>query len=46
VSFSVDGSTLHWTTREHVEKQAPLSTVDRSFSEQLNRERRVEFRLP
>ena len=45
VSFSVDGDTLHWTTREHVDKQAPLSTVDRPFSEQLNRERGVEFKL-
>ncbi len=46
VSFSVDGDQIRWTTREHVEKSAPLSTVDRRFSEQINRDRRVEFRLP
>jgi len=45
VSFSVVGDTIYWTTREHVDKQAPLSTVDRRFSEQLNRDRRVEFKL-
>ena len=45
VSFYAEGDTLHWTTREHEEKQAPLSSVDRRFSEQLNRDRRVEFKL-
>jgi len=46
ISFSVDGDQIRWTTREHVEKSAPLSTVDRRFSEQINRDRRVDFRLP
>ena len=46
LSFDVEGDTLHWITREHVDRQAPLSTVDRRFSVQLNRDRRVEFRLP
>jgi hypothetical protein len=46
VSFHVDGDQLIWTTREHVERRAPLSSVDRRFSEQINRDRRVEFRLP
>jgi len=46
LSFWVEGEQIHWITREHEERQAPLSTVDRRFSEQINRDRRVEFRLP
>ena len=46
LTYYVDGDTLHWTTREHEERQAPLATVDRDFSYQLNRDRKVEFRLP
>jgi hypothetical protein len=45
LSFYIESDTLHWTTREHEERQAPLSTVDRRFSEQLNRDRHVEFNL-
>jgi len=46
LAYSVDGDTLRWTARNHVERRAPIAAVDRSFSEQLNRDRRVEFRLP
>ena len=46
LSYSVDGDQLRYTTREHEEKTAPLSSVDVRFSEQINRDRRVEFRLP
>ncbi len=46
VSFSVDGDRIRWTTREHADKEAPLSAVDRRFSEEINRDRHVEFRLP
>jgi hypothetical protein len=46
VTYSVDGDTIRWTTREGVPRSAPLSTVDRGFSEQINRDRHVEFRLP
>jgi hypothetical protein len=46
LSYTVDGDQLHYTTREHEEKTAPLSSVDVRFSEQINRDRRVEFRLP
>jgi hypothetical protein len=46
VSFNATGDTLHYTTREHVEKTAPLSTVDVRFSQQINRDRHVEFKLP
>jgi hypothetical protein len=46
ISFSVEGDQIRWTTREHTEKSAPLASVDRRFSEQINRDRRVDFRLP
>jgi hypothetical protein len=46
LAYSVDGDILRWTTRNHLEKRAPVAAVDRYFSEQLNRDRRVEFRLP
>jgi hypothetical protein len=46
LSYSVDGDQIRYTTREHEEKTAPLSSVDVRFSEQVNRDRRVEFRLP
>ena len=46
LDFRLDGDTFFYTTREHVEKQAPLSAIDRRFSEQINRDRRVEIRLP
>jgi hypothetical protein len=46
VAYRVEGDTLFYTTREHVEKQVPLSSVDRRFSEQINRDRHVEFHKP
>ena len=46
LSFRVDGDQIHWVTRDHADKQAPLASVDRRFSEQLNRDRHVEFKLP
>jgi len=45
-AYWVDGKTLHYVTLQHEEKQAPLDTVDRSLSLQLNRERQVPFQLP
>ena len=45
-AYWVEGGTLHYTTLEHEQKQAALSTVDRDLSGQLNRERRVAFSLP
>ena len=45
-AYWVDGKTLHYVTLEHEPKQAPLDTVDRALSLQLNRERRVPFSLP
>ncbi len=46
INYHVDGNTIYWTTREHEEMSAPLSTVDRGFSTQINRDRHVDFRLP
>jgi hypothetical protein len=45
-AYWVDGRTLHYVTLQHEEKQAPLDSVDRGLSLQLNRERRVAFQLP
>ncbi len=46
LAYWVEGDTLHYVTREHEHKQIGLDGIDRAFSEQLNRDRRVEFRLP
>jgi hypothetical protein len=46
LSFNVEGDTIHYTTREHVEKTAPLSSVDVRFSQQINRDRHVDFKMP
>lgn len=46
VSYTVEGDQIRYVTREHEEKTAPIDSVDRRFSEQINRDRRVEFRLP
>ena len=46
LSYSVEGNEIKWVTRDHEERSAPLESVDRQFSEQINRDRRVEFRLP
>jgi hypothetical protein len=45
-SYWLDGRTLHYVTLQHEEKQTPLDAVDREFTLQLNRERRVPFQLP
>jgi len=45
-AYWVDGQTLHYVTLEHEQRQVPLSAVDRAFSLELNRERRVPFQLP
>jgi hypothetical protein len=45
-SYKVDGATLHYVTLQHEDRQAPVETLDRSLTLQLNRERRVTVRLP
>jgi hypothetical protein len=44
--YSVEGMTLYYTTPQGTREHAPLDSVDAAFSEQLNRERNVEFPLP
>ena len=46
VSYRVDGNTLIYVNMQREEKRAPLSSVDRDFTMQLNRERHVQFHLP
>jgi hypothetical protein len=46
LSYTVEGDQIRWVTLEHEEMTAPLSTVDRRFSEQINRDRGVRFLLP
>jgi hypothetical protein len=46
VAYWVNGPTIHYVTMDHQEKQAPLAQIDRSLSQQLNRERHVQFSLP
>jgi hypothetical protein len=46
VAYWVEGDILHYVTRAHERKQVPLDEIDRAFTEQLNRDRRVPFRLP
>jgi hypothetical protein len=46
VAYWAAGDTLHYVTREHQEHTVPLNSVDRDFSERLNRDQRVQFHLP
>ncbi|MBI3470126.1 MAG: hypothetical protein HY013_02065 [Candidatus Solibacter usitatus] len=46
IAYWVDGATLHYVDREHRQREIPLDQIDRRFSEQINRDRRVTFRLP
>lgn len=45
LTYRIEGDQIIWTTREHEERRAPLSSVDRRFTEQMNRDRHVEMRL-
>lgn len=45
MTYWVENGTLHYMDTEHKEKQAPLSSVDRELSAQLNRERHVPFNI-
>jgi hypothetical protein len=46
LAYWVEGATVHYVTMDHEQKQTPLSSLDHSLSERLNRERNVTFRLP
>jgi hypothetical protein len=44
-AYWVSGATLHYVSLDHQEHQVAMDQVDRAMSEQLNRERRVQFSL-
>ncbi|HEX5227343.1 MAG TPA: hypothetical protein VFW44_06515 [Bryobacteraceae bacterium] len=46
VAYWVDHAIVHYVTMDQEQKQIPLSSLDRSLSERLNRERNVSFQLP
>jgi hypothetical protein len=46
IAYWVDGDTLNWVSRDAKQNVLSLSLVDRSFSQQLNDERHVPFKLP
>lgn len=45
MTYWVDNGNLHYLDTGHKERQAPLSSVDRDMSAQLNRERHVPFNV-
>jgi hypothetical protein len=45
-AYWVTGGTLHYVTLQDEQRLAPLDSVDRTLTYRLNRERRVDFRLP
>lgn len=44
--YWVNGNTLYYVTQDHLQRTAPLESVDRAVSEQLNLEQNVAFQLP
>jgi hypothetical protein len=44
--YWVDGTTLYYITPDRERRTAPLESVDRALSKQLNSEQNVAFRLP
>ncbi len=45
VAYWTNNGTLHYVTRDKVEKQVAVASIDRALTEQLNRERNVDFRM-
>ena len=45
-AYKVEGDQLYWQDRENKEHHAPLSKVDIPFSQQINRDRNVDFQIP
>ena len=45
LAYWVEDGSLHYLGTDHVKHEVKLGEVDRAFSEQLNRERRVPFHL-
>ncbi len=46
IAYWVDGDTLHYITQQGDQNRISLDLVDREFSKQLNRDRRIELKLP
>jgi hypothetical protein len=46
IAYWVDGDMLHYVTRNGTRERASLNTIDRDFTELINRDRHVEIRLP
>jgi hypothetical protein len=46
LAYWVEGDTLNYITTQGTKNSASLDAVDRAFSQQLNRERKVDFGLP
>jgi len=46
MTYWVEDGALHYLDTAHRERQAPLSSIDRDMSAQLNRERHVQFDIP
>ena len=44
-SYSVEDGTLHYVNLQRQEKTLPISSIDRTLTNQLNRERRVNLNL-
>jgi hypothetical protein len=46
IAYWVLDDTLSYITLQDDQKKVPLSEVDADFTKQLNRERRIDFKLP
>jgi hypothetical protein len=46
VAYWIDGETLHYFTSGNNHNQVSMALVDRELTERLNRERKVDVRLP
>ena len=46
MAYKVEGDQLYWQDRDNKEHHAPLSKVDVPFSQQINRDRNVDFQIP
>jgi hypothetical protein len=45
VGYWLEGDTLHYITTQGAHNRASLDLIDQAFSEQLNRERNIDFKL-
>ena len=45
-AYKVEGDQLYWQDRENKEHHTSLSRIDVPFSQQINRDRNVDFQIP